>query len=266
MTRLRRSRAVYRVYSEEEYLAGADALAAWKRRAAAGEPAHGRRLQRLAGAAALTGAVGTVGGVVGLAGLRTHAVDRREIARRVAPPTRAAAFRRHVSAPAPAHVARRRIPHPVPVAAHARAPRACDTAAGLARTGVAGRDGRTSDRHERVHRRMPRNTRLPKPMQAARRAERVRVRALMDRVPTVTVAPRPLWRIRLARELPRMLLSGVSCAGLRGERPLCDRAPAAGERRPRPVRGAHARPRGRGLRAAVRAPLPDLGSGRPRSA
>lgn len=36
----------------------------------------------------------------------------------------------------------------------------------------------------------------------------------MDRVPSVTVTPRPLWRIKLARELPRMLLLTVSCAGL----------------------------------------------------
>jgi len=31
---------------------------------------------------------------------------------------------------------------------------------------------------------------------------------------TVTVTPRPLWRIRLVRELPRLLLLGAACAGL----------------------------------------------------
>ncbi len=36
----------------------------------------------------------------------------------------------------------------------------------------------------------------------------------MDRVPAVTVTTKPLWRIRLAHELPRMLLLGVSFAGL----------------------------------------------------
>ena len=36
----------------------------------------------------------------------------------------------------------------------------------------------------------------------------------MDCVPAVTVTTKPLWRIRLARELPRMLLLGVSFAGL----------------------------------------------------
>ncbi len=36
----------------------------------------------------------------------------------------------------------------------------------------------------------------------------------MDRVPAVTVTTRTLWRIRLARGLPRMLLLGVSFAGL----------------------------------------------------
>jgi hypothetical protein len=36
----------------------------------------------------------------------------------------------------------------------------------------------------------------------------------MDRVPAVTVTSLPLWRIRLARELPRVLLLGVAFAGL----------------------------------------------------
>jgi Conjugative transposon protein TcpC len=36
----------------------------------------------------------------------------------------------------------------------------------------------------------------------------------MDRSPSVTVTTTPLWRIRLVRELPRMLLLGVSFAGL----------------------------------------------------
>ena len=112
MTRLRRRpRAVYRVYGEEEYLAGADALPAWDG-PPSDESKHGRRLQRIAGAAALTGAVGTVGGVVGLAGLRAHAVDRRKIAERVVPSVRAGALRGHASTPA--HVARRQILHPSP--------------------------------------------------------------------------------------------------------------------------------------------------------
>jgi hypothetical protein len=114
MTRLRRRSGVaYRVYDEEEYLAGADALAARKEAPSAVEPTHGRRLQRFAGAAALTGAVGTVGGVVGLVGLRTHAraLDRRELAQRAVPSVRAPA-RGH--ARPPAHTVRRRIAHPPP--------------------------------------------------------------------------------------------------------------------------------------------------------
>jgi hypothetical protein len=75
----RRSRAVYRIYGEEEYLAGLDALTDWDGPPAEA-PAHGRRLHRIAGAAALTGAVGTVGGVVGLAVVHAHAADRRETA------------------------------------------------------------------------------------------------------------------------------------------------------------------------------------------
>jgi hypothetical protein len=125
MTRLRRRpRATYRVYGEKEYLAGVDPLGDWDdvpardeepvRPTAArdGQPAGAGRLQRLAGAAALTGAVGAVGGIVGLAGLRTHAraLDRREIAQRLAPPPRVTASRGHTNALARA--TRRQI-HPV---------------------------------------------------------------------------------------------------------------------------------------------------------
>lgn len=74
----RRPRVVYRVYSEEEYLAGVDALAEWAT-PQAGETRRGRRLQRVAGAAALTGAVGAVGGLVGLAVLRARPADRRAL-------------------------------------------------------------------------------------------------------------------------------------------------------------------------------------------
>jgi hypothetical protein len=57
----------------------------------------------------------------------------------------------------------------------------------------------------------------------------------MDRVSAVTVTTRPLWRIRLARELPRMLLLGVSFAGLAASARFAI-AP------PRPVRTARAQP------------------------
>jgi hypothetical protein len=57
----------------------------------------------------------------------------------------------------------------------------------------------------------------------------------MDRVPAVTVTTRPLWRIRLARELPRMLLLGVSFAGLAASARYAI-AP------PRPATPARARP------------------------
>jgi hypothetical protein len=57
---------------------------------------------------------------------------------------------------------------------------------------------------------------------------------------SVTVSAKPLWRIRLARELPRMLLYGVSVAGLlasarfaiappRPSAPMPERAPAHGQ-------------------------------------
>ena len=85
VTLLRRSpRAVYRVYSEEEYLAGVDPFADLGV-SPVREARRGPRLQRIAGAAALTGAVGTVGGVIGLAGLHTHSGDRLETAEHVVP-------------------------------------------------------------------------------------------------------------------------------------------------------------------------------------
>jgi hypothetical protein len=56
----------------------------------------------------------------------------------------------------------------------------------------------------------------------------------MDRVPAVTVTTKPLWRIRLARELPRVLLLGVSFAGLMASARYAI-AP------PRPVASARAR-------------------------
>lgn len=61
MIRLRRERAVYRVYGEDEFLGGVD------REDLSGPVASGmgeRRLRRLAGAAMLAGAVGAVGGVI----------------------------------------------------------------------------------------------------------------------------------------------------------------------------------------------------------
>lgn len=122
MTRLRRRpRTVYRVYGEEEYLAGADALPLREdapasrecpsRDCSSREPAPGRRLQRIVGAAALTGAVGTVGGVLALAELRAHerahTLHRRELARRIPPPVRRASSH----ARTPARLTSRRISH-----------------------------------------------------------------------------------------------------------------------------------------------------------
>lgn len=105
MTRLRRRPgAGYRVYSEDDYLTGVDTLADWGALPAV-ETMRGRRLSRLAGAAALAGAVGTVGGVIGLAGLRAHSGARRQIAEHRMPPVRMAMPLRSVSS---ARVTRRR--------------------------------------------------------------------------------------------------------------------------------------------------------------
>jgi len=91
----RRHRAVYRVYGEDEYLAGADPFADWNAGPAAeprhrrSEPKQGHSLQRVAGVVALTGAVGTVGVTVGL-GLRSHPGARRIAVAAVASPARGA--------------------------------------------------------------------------------------------------------------------------------------------------------------------------------
>lgn len=64
---LRRTpRAVYRVYSEDEYITDAVGPTEWYTPQAQTITREGR-LRRLAGAAALTGAVGTVGGVIAIA-------------------------------------------------------------------------------------------------------------------------------------------------------------------------------------------------------
>jgi hypothetical protein len=74
--RRRTSREVYRVYSEDAYLAGADELGEWHASHVAGVPRDGR-LRRLGGAAALTGAVGAVGGVLVFAGVGARVPGRR---------------------------------------------------------------------------------------------------------------------------------------------------------------------------------------------
>lgn len=96
-------RAVYRVYSEEAYLAGAEGCGEWPALSVTGG-SRARRLRRLAGAAALTGALGTVGGMIVLTGVGVRSSGRRTasnggprpraILARVSGTTRASAGRR----------------------------------------------------------------------------------------------------------------------------------------------------------------------------
>jgi hypothetical protein len=80
----RRPRAVYRVYSEDEYLSGADPFPDWETPPGAdGQAKRGLTLQRLIVGAALAGVAGTVGGAIGLAGLTRHPAARTEVADRV---------------------------------------------------------------------------------------------------------------------------------------------------------------------------------------
>jgi hypothetical protein len=77
MAILRRTpRAVYRVYSQDDYLAGADQLDSRDPSPVAGVSRE-RLLRRLAGAAVLTGAVGATAGVIVLAGIRERSTDRQ---------------------------------------------------------------------------------------------------------------------------------------------------------------------------------------------
>lgn len=71
-----RARAVYQVYSEEAYLAGADGLGEWDAPPVKRVSREGR-LRPLAGAAALTGAVAAVGGVIVLTGIGMRSPDRQ---------------------------------------------------------------------------------------------------------------------------------------------------------------------------------------------
>lgn len=76
MSILRRApREVYRVYSEEAYLAGVDELGEWHAPPAK-DGSHDRGLRRLGGAAALTGALGALGGVVAFMGLGARSPAR----------------------------------------------------------------------------------------------------------------------------------------------------------------------------------------------
>jgi hypothetical protein len=93
----RRSQTIYKVYGEDEYLAGADPSVDWDA-PVRGEPTHGRRgVRRLAGAAALTGAVGTVGGLIGFATVSGRSAGHRELAKRRAPFTTTRPTASHLS-------------------------------------------------------------------------------------------------------------------------------------------------------------------------
>ena len=72
--------ALYRVYTLEEFLAGADARGDLT--PMAGAPSPRRGLHRLAGAAALGGAMGAVGSVLALATPQAHPVARATVAPR----------------------------------------------------------------------------------------------------------------------------------------------------------------------------------------
>jgi hypothetical protein len=89
MAVVRGRRPMYRVYNEDDFFAEADGPADWHESPMQGALV-GRRLRRLAGAAALTGAVGTVGGVIALAGFRSplerHAAGRGMLSARAGLP------------------------------------------------------------------------------------------------------------------------------------------------------------------------------------
>lgn len=81
------SPAAFRVYGEEEYLAGLDTLGSHEDDLTVPVgPVQRHGLRRIACATALTGTVGAVGSVVGLSGPRAHVsgLDRREVAQHVA--------------------------------------------------------------------------------------------------------------------------------------------------------------------------------------
>ncbi len=77
MATLRRTpRTVYRVYNEQDYLAGTDALTGWQIPSIPPIERE-RRLRRLAGAAVLTGALGAVGGLLFATAVPVRPADRQ---------------------------------------------------------------------------------------------------------------------------------------------------------------------------------------------
>ena len=78
----------------------------------------------------------------------------------------------------------------------------------------------------------------------------------------VRIGTRPLWRIRLAREWPRYLLSALAVAGLAASARFAIDPPRPADAEGGRIRPRAAGPRRRGLRGAVRAQLPDLERGR----
>ena len=76
----RTPREVYRIYSEDEFLAGGDLLTDWRGSVAEGV-SRAARWRRLAGLVALTGAVGSVASVIALVGFRARSSERQLAAR-----------------------------------------------------------------------------------------------------------------------------------------------------------------------------------------
>ncbi len=72
----RTSREVYRVYSEAEYLAGADEFGEWHTLRSRRAP-HEHPLRRLGAAGALTAALGALGGLIVFAGIGVRSPNRR---------------------------------------------------------------------------------------------------------------------------------------------------------------------------------------------
>ncbi len=72
----RSSREVYRVYSEAEYLAGADDFGEWHKLHPSRVPQE-RPLRRLGAAGGLTAALGALGGVIVVAGVGVRSPNRR---------------------------------------------------------------------------------------------------------------------------------------------------------------------------------------------
>jgi hypothetical protein len=220
----RAPRSVYSVYGEQEYLSGGDLDAGEQESspAIAYEPSSASRSTRLLGLGLLVGVILSAIALVALNASHPGAPSRGDIGRR-APVDQASAPVRprsvtHARTLPGTYTRADELPAFRPVRREREHGGRFAARAQTATPSGAGRPDTTNGCRE-----LPDTATAVRTLglRRGRRADRwrVRFRALiaMSDSPVhakVVVTPRPMWRIRLARELPRHLLQGLALAGM----------------------------------------------------